>query len=45
MVSKILLAVLSIIVMFSLTSCQTIKGVGSDLGWTGEKGAEVVGQE
>ena len=45
MVRKILLVALLILVMFSLTSCQTVKGVGSDLEWTGEKGAELVGQE
>jgi len=45
MVRKILLVALLILVMFSLTSCQTVRGVGNDLKWTGEKGAELVGQE
>lgn len=45
MVRKILLLVLLILVMFSLASCQTVKGVGRDLEWTGEKGSELVGQE
>jgi predicted small secreted protein len=45
MVRKILLVVLLILAIYSLAGCQTIKGVGRDIEWTGEKGAELVGQE
>ena len=45
MVRKILLVVLLILVMCLLAGCQTIKGAGRDIEWTGEKGSELVGQE
>lgn len=44
MVKKILLLVALIVVMFSLISCQTVQGIGGDIKWTGEKGAELLEQ-
>jgi predicted small secreted protein len=44
MVKKVLLVVALIVLMFSLISCQTIQGVGGDIEWTGEKGAEILEQ-
>ena len=44
MVKKILLLVVLIVVMFSLISCQTVQGIGGDIKWTGEKGAEILEQ-
>ena len=44
MVKKILLLVALIVVMFSLISCQTVQGLGGDIKWTGEKGAELLEQ-
>jgi predicted small secreted protein len=45
MVKKILLTVLLTLVICLLAGCQTIKGAGRDIEWTGEKGSELVGQE
>ena len=42
MVRKVLLAVVLIVMMFSLTSCQTVQGLGSDITWTGERTAELL---
>ena len=42
MVKKILLAVALIVMVFSLVSCQTVQGLGSDIKWTGEAGAELL---
>ena len=42
MVRKVLLAVVLIVMMFSLTSCQTVQGLGADITWTGEKTAELI---
>jgi len=44
MVKKVLLVVALIVLMLSLISCQTIQGVGGDIEWTGEKGAELLEQ-
>jgi len=44
MVKKILLLVALIVVMFSLIGCQTVQGLGGDIKWTGEKGAELLEQ-
>ena len=30
--------------VFLLFGCQTVQGLGEDIQWTGEKGAEIVGQ-
>ena len=42
MVRKMLLAVVLIVVMFLLIGCQAVQGLGDDIKWTGEKGAEVL---
>ena len=42
MVKKALLLVALVILVFSLIGCQTVKGLGEDITWTGEKGAEVL---
>jgi predicted small secreted protein len=43
MVKKIILYAILIILSFSSINCQTVQGVGSDIKWTGQKGAEVLG--
>jgi predicted small secreted protein len=43
MAKKIILYVILIILSISLTSCQTIQGVGGDIQWTGKKSAELIG--
>ncbi|MGA1979571.1 MAG: hypothetical protein ABSG99_03265 [Sedimentisphaerales bacterium] len=43
MVKKIILCIILIILGLSLISCQTIQGVGGDIKWTGQKGAEILG--
>jgi len=45
MARKILLLVVLIVTVCAMIGCQTVKGVGEDIKWTGEKGAEVIGQE
>lgn len=42
MIKKVLLIVAFVILMFSLTGCQTVQGLGEDIKWTGEKGAEML---
>ena len=44
MLKKVLLVVALIILVFSLFGCQTVQGLGGDIKWTGEKGAELLGQ-
>jgi len=43
MVKKVLLAAALAVAFYVLTGCQTVQGLGEDIRWTGEKGAEVVG--
>lgn len=42
MVRKVLLMVALIVAMFLLIGCQTVQGLGEDVKWVGEKGAEVL---
>lgn len=42
MVRKVLLLIALIVLLFSLVSCQTVQGVGGDITWIGEKGAEAL---
>jgi predicted small secreted protein len=42
MVRKILLILALLVMVVSLVGCQTVQGVGRDITWTGEAGAEVV---
>jgi len=45
MIKRIILYAALIILSFSLISCQTVQGLGGDIKWTGEKGAEILGGE
>jgi predicted small secreted protein len=42
MARKILLIVALLVMVVSLVGCQTVQGVGRDITWTAEAGAEVV---
>jgi predicted small secreted protein len=42
MVKKVLLVLALIAVALSLLGCQTVHGLGEDISWTAEKGAEVI---
>lgn len=42
MIKKILLVVLLALFLLILSNCQTVQGVGRDIQWTGQKGAEVL---
>lgn len=44
MVKKLLLAAIVVIMVFSLFGCQTVQGIGGDIKWTGQKGAEMLEQ-
>ena len=44
MVKKALLLVALVVLVFSLIGCQTVQGLGGDIKWTGEKGAEILEQ-
>jgi len=43
MAKKIILCIILIILSISLIGCQTIEGIGGDIKWTGQKGAEILG--
>ena len=42
MLKKTLLLIILIVFGLSLTSCQTVQGVGEDITWLGEKSAEIM---
>lgn len=42
MFRRLLLVLVLIIVVFSLVGCQTVQGIGRDIEWIGEKGAEIL---
>ncbi len=42
MVKKVLLGIVLAVMVFTLASCQTVQGVGRDITWLGEKGADVL---
>ncbi len=44
MAKKVLLLIALIVLLFSLVSCQTVKGIGGDITWIGEKGTETLEQ-
>jgi len=44
MLRKVLLTLVLTVVVFAVLGCQTVQGLGEDIKWTGEKGAQVVGQ-
>jgi predicted small secreted protein len=43
MAKKIILYVILVVLGISLTSCQTMQGVGGDIQWTAQKTAEAFG--
>jgi predicted small secreted protein len=43
MIKRIILYAALIILSLSLIGCQTVQGLGGDIKWTGEKGAELMG--
>ena len=42
MLKKTCLVLLLVLIVFSLTGCGTVQGMGEDIQWMGEKGAEVI---
>lgn len=40
--AKKVLALILLLVAFALAGCQTVQGLGEDIKWTGEKGAEAL---
>lgn len=40
--AKKVLALILLLVALALAGCQTVQGLGEDIKWTGEKGAEVL---
>jgi predicted small secreted protein len=44
MAKRTLLVVALIVLLFTLVGCQTVQGLGGDIKWTGEKGAEILEQ-
>lgn len=42
MFKKALLLLALVVLLFALTGCQTVQGVGGDVQWLGEKGAEIL---
>lgn len=44
MMCKVLLVFALILVIFAVSGCQTVQGIGRDLTWTGQAGADVVNE-
>jgi predicted small secreted protein len=44
MVRKMLLIIALIIAALAATSCQTVQGIGHDITWVGQAGAEILEQ-
>ncbi len=42
MMCKVLLVFTLILVIFAVSGCQTVQGIGRDLTWTGQAGEEVI---
>jgi predicted small secreted protein len=42
MFKKALLLLFLVVLLFALTGCQTVQGIGGDIQWLGEKGAEIL---
>jgi predicted small secreted protein len=42
MVRKALLIIALIIAVFTVASCQTVQGIGKDITWMGQAGAEML---
>ncbi|HUV40342.1 MAG TPA: hypothetical protein VMW23_00970 [Sedimentisphaerales bacterium] len=45
MVERIGLLVVLMVLLIFLAGCQTVQGLGGDIKWTGEKGAEILEQK
>jgi predicted small secreted protein len=43
MLKKLILLITLIILTGLLVGCNTVEGVGKDIEWTGQKGAEILG--
>ena len=44
MVKRIILGLALLLFIFSLASCQTVQGIGQDITWMGQAGAEILEQ-
>ncbi|MHC4241001.1 MAG: entericidin A/B family lipoprotein [Planctomycetota bacterium] len=44
MIKKIILGLALFFLVFSLASCQTVQGIGNDITWMGQAGAEILEQ-
>jgi len=42
MFRKVIIVLALILTVFSLTGCQTVKGIGKDIQWVGEKGEQAI---
>ena len=42
MVKRILLTAFLTALIYSLTGCGTIQGIGDDINWVGQKGADLI---
>ncbi len=40
---KKILLIFALLTLLFVASCQTVQGIGGDIQWMGEKGAEVLG--
>lgn len=44
MVKRIILGLALFLLVFFLASCQTVQGIGHDITWMGQAGAEILEQ-
>ena len=44
MMCKVLLVFTLLLVIFAVSGCQTVQGIGRDLTWTGQAGEEVMNE-
>jgi predicted small secreted protein len=42
MIKKLLRVILLIFMMFSVTGCQTVQGLGGDIKWVGQKSGKLL---
>jgi predicted small secreted protein len=42
MLKKVIIMLALIVAVFSLAGCQTVKGIGADIQWVGEKGEQAI---
>jgi predicted small secreted protein len=43
MLKRLVLLIILIVLLVVSVGCNTVQGVGKDIEWTGEKGAEIIG--